>query len=67
MRKKKELSIAQEITQVREGIPLSIAEFARVLGIRPNRLTKWEAHGKEYCVIPQADWYRKIMSYKRGE
>ena len=65
MRKKKELSIAQEITQVREGIPLSIAEFARVLGIRPNRLTKWEAHGKEYCVIPQADWYRKIMSYKR--
>ena len=65
MRKKKELSIAQEITQVREGIPLSIAEFARVLGIRPNRLTKWEAHGKEYCVIPQADWYRKIMSYKK--
>ena len=65
MRKKKELSIAQEITQVRKSRGWTIPEFARVLGIRSNLLYKYEAHGKYYCIVPQADMYLKIMSYRR--
>ena len=67
MRKKKELSIAQKIKKVREDRGWTIPEFALILGIRSNRLFKYEAHGKYYCVMPPADMFEKITSYKRGE
>ena len=67
MKKKKELSIAQQIRKVREDINLSQADFAKLLGITQSTLCKYETEGKEHAIIPRYDMWLKIKSYKRGE
>ena len=63
----KTINVHRDIKQVRASLGLTLSEFAKLLGTSVSALSKWEADGKDWRVVPQADMYLKIMSYKRGE
>ncbi|MFH1562270.1 MAG: helix-turn-helix transcriptional regulator, partial [Nitrospirota bacterium] len=63
----KTINVHKDIKQVRSSLGLTLKEFSSLLGITISALSKYEADGKNWRVMPTADMYLKIMSYKRGD